>query len=136
MAEWIRSFDRSLWYIKQFPDEIRIASASGFFRAERKRWEIGVLRGNWQQHLLDQRRVPQGIANDENLMQGQEVLWKLTGAGIHCGSGLTWGGRGSTARVYSFQIPYSAIAIPMTLLSVWLLLSKPRKSESSPVGIR
>lgn len=125
---WVRSFDRFEWYPRTFPNQIRIVSANGCIRAEQMIWEVGVHRGKWYEHYLDQRNLPQGIENDEDPMEGQQVLWRVTFPGFHCGSGLTWGGRGRTARVHSCVIHYWSIALPLTLLSAWLLLRNNRPS--------
>ena len=129
MFAWVRSLDRNECIVRGYPDEIRIISANGCFRVQREKWEIGIHRGRWWEHLNDGRHRPQGIDNDEEPMEGQQVLWRVTSAGFHFGSGLTWGGRGSTAQVYSCVIPYFAVATPLTALSAYLLLSKPRRAK-------
>lgn len=57
--------------------------------------------------------------------------WRVDWLGFHFGAAKNTAG---TIRLIEFWIiPFWSIVIPMTLLSAWLLLSKPRKSTSEKI---
>jgi hypothetical protein len=59
--------------------------------------------------------------------KGHEVEWQRSWVGFNLGVA-----RYGAERYEIFTIPYWSVVIPMTLLSAWLLLSKPRKK---PVAV-
>ena len=52
---------------------------------------------------------------------------------VHWSWHFCWLGWGKNQWHYLLAIPFWSIVIPLTLLSVWLLLSKPRAGKAEPV---
>ena len=59
-----------------------------------------------------------------------KVAWRFDFAGFHCGEGRhrSW----HSWDVQFWVFPYWSITLPMTLLSAWLILIKPRKAKGVP----
>ncbi len=70
------------------------------------------------------------VGFDRDPWFGYEVEWRWDGAGFHFGSGL-YGGHGGSS-VTSYRVPYWSLVLPLTLLSAWLILIKPRKAKGLP----
>jgi hypothetical protein len=124
-SAWIRSLYLRERFERGSLNKLTIISANGSFRVQWRQWEIGILRGGWWEHAFGNRDVPRGINaidNDWNPMEGQDIQWRAEFAGFHCGKGLAWGGHGSTATCYSCIVPYLPTAVPLTILSAYLLL--------------
>lgn len=62
-------------------------------------------------------------------LSGLELDWRRDWAGFHCGTGNF--SSGENVLVQDATVPYWSIVVPFTLLSAYLLLSKPRASTSS-----
>ncbi len=57
--------------------------------------------------------------------------WRLAGATI--GSGQMCGAEG-WRKAYVLIVPYWSLVLPLTLLSAWLILAKPRKAKAATVS--
>ena len=132
------SWVRSLYRVDRFylgataAKEYDIALAYGQIRADLFRWEIGVQRGRfWGVHDRNYSGPSDSLKIWEP-MQGKDLFWRWDGLGAHIGSGLTFGGRGSTAQCYTFIIPHWLIILPLTAISGWLLLCNPQKLTQQP----
>lgn len=65
---------------------------------------------------------------------GQDVEWRFDWAGFTAGAAQNRF-RAPPLRIDLHCVPYWAIVIPLTMLSAWLLLSKPRQAKTTPVPL-
>lgn len=70
---------------------------------------------------------------DDRTSYDDEWDWLYYGFGYRSFA-VTWITKGlrTTSTTFDYRFPYWAIAIPVTLLSAWLLLSKPRSKHRPP----
>lgn len=125
-AGWVRS-----QYLLDTAGFVRGIWRSDFTSQNGKLWLIYVTydRPRESGFLIDSTRiyVPQDLAD---LPARQSKLdWRWDWIGFHFSS---------SAHFHNSIIPYWAIVVPLTLLSAWLLLSKPREitqSIQSPLNL-
>ncbi len=61
-----------------------------------------------------------------------EQRWRWTVAGVECGVDILLVNGTEMDEAKWCRIPYWEIVLPLTLLSAWLILIKPRKAKGSP----
>ncbi len=70
-----------------------------------------------------------GPEGDDLAWYRREVEWRLEGSGFDFGAVHSFTGN---VRAQFAKVPYWSLVLPLTLLSAWLILIKPRKEERSP----
>ncbi len=93
----------------------RVTVQNNRMRASWKSDEI--TQANWR--WVDEQGNPRAV---DYLTEVDEVEWRWDWVGFHFGAGHT-----SQHRTEDYLFPYWSVAIPLTLLSAYLILWKPRK---------
>lgn len=115
-AGWMRSFTICDYF--HLPARRDIASATGSFLLITSAGYEGDRRSVWA--TVDSKQLSEE-------MNSAKWVWQFAGFG-----------RGAIHISYVFsafiwRIPYWSITLPLTLISAWLLLSKPRSAKQQPV---
>lgn len=133
---WIRSFvcyDELVVSHQQFTHFIK--SSRGRFGWEGwtdtpSFWDSNDIQIYWENGLMSK--------DDDDLLGGllgdsDEVEWQLKWAGFEFGDATRVV---EQRRVQRWDIPYWSLVLPLTLLSAWLLLIKPRPAKSAKESSR
>jgi hypothetical protein len=120
MAGWVRSLAATDLIQGQRSNQAKYSFTSS----------SGSLAWRWANLNLSpgEARYPKWIVEPRNTwfyLSDDSVTWHLRGLGFGIGIRTQEDGSYSTFKV----IPYWAIVVPLTLLSAWLMLSKPRLAK-------
>ena len=72
---------------------------------------------------------PQDPLNGTPWSSGFQFDWRWDWAGFHIGEG-----HYASRRDQDIMVPYWSLVIPLTLISAWLLLSRPRKTNPKKIA--
>lgn len=139
MVGWVRS--QRAFDIVSFP--IVPSVSNGIGSGTLLSWRRGILwvprpkkigsRGSmlprWK--TLDPSIARELVLDLDGLLESPSIRWRWKWQGIGMGELIEEPG---TSNVWHFLIPYWSIVLPLTLLSAWLLLSKPRRTAAIPSG--
>jgi hypothetical protein len=116
---WIRSYERrDFLNLRLGNSVIRIASLGAHFKF------IHVTPAADNQFGWDSYPEQPGYDPTKDL-EGYDLQWHAHFLGFYCGCGIL----NSSLRTTIFTTPYSSIVIPLSLLSAWCLLTKPRSKS-------
>ena len=123
MAGWVRSEMKSdsLGDRSFYGREYHVDSAAG--RMEFYRVTPFQIEGSF---YWKSKNVTEGMSNEGDLWSGLDVKWRWDFAGCHFGA-FVW----DRFHFERFIVPYWSIVIPLTLLSAFLFLSTPPKSNQT-----
>jgi hypothetical protein len=137
MAGWVRSnlrFDQVT--IDCVPHQIRVGAIDGMLflliaTPEFDRPPAGPL-FEWNS-VKSSLASPNGVPLPYDPWRVYDVGWRWDWAGFHFGEGESPMQMMIREHLKSYFVPYWSIVIPLTLLSAYLLLTKPRQSTSDKI---
>lgn len=137
MAGWMRSL-RGVEYFEFFIGHrslIQLISREGTAAVRRVKSELTVKEISVDRVLLMEFQPPQGnstghlaisVDATSRSLEGSPHRWMMNNYGFEIGGVAD---RKFPLQVFMICVPYWSIVIPLTLLSAWLLLSKPRPAK-------
>ena len=136
MGSWVRSLVRhDLVMIPWGNDTFCVESACGVIEFARLTTRDHKSKPMWSANeitpthwrWLNNDGIPRAVDHLGELSEN-EIDWRWDWAGFHFGAG-----HSINDREEDYMFPYWSIVVPLTLLSAYLLLSKPNKSTSKKI---
>ena len=129
---WVRSFTDQDVFVRLNNNETHlVVSMNGCVWWERI-WPIMTPRQSRSFYKNSKTTV-----NSDNTWDDCDIHWNITGLGFDFRTYSKWqavGGVAPYTQEYAlWQLPYWSVTIPLTLISVWLLLSKSRSSTQKKI---
>ena len=127
---WERSFIRDDCVFIPYRHSITcVSSCGGVVSWGRSAQNISCIPFMWQSIEVSESEDPE--AHYDPWQCYSDIDWRRDWAGVSFGAGIQHGPEGTSWPFAMCVIPYWSLVLPLTLLSAWLILAKPRKAKAA-----